>query len=242
VNIRFNSVLLIALTGVALSGCFDFSRQSTTSGAAGDATAQQVPEVAPPSTSTMPPSAQALNAIPQISGSAATQVMAGTRYTFQPRATDSDGDVLHFQATGLPSWASINTDTGLVSGTPRESDVGESGDIRIWVTDSKNDGVLPTFRIMVTTAAAASTGSATVSWTAPVENSDGSAVTNLSGYRIYYGNSANSLGSMVQVSNPGITTYVVNSLRSGTWFFAVSAYNAAGAESDRSTIGSKAIP
>ena len=46
---------------------------------------------------------------------------------------------------------------------------------------------------------------------------------------------------MIQVSNPGITLYVVESLASGTHYFAISAYNTAGVEGERSAIGSKSI-
>jgi ABC-type oligopeptide transport system substrate-binding subunit len=88
---------------------------------------------------------------------------------------------------------------------------------------------------------AGGTGAATLSWTAPTENSDGSAVTNLAGYRIYHGTSANALNTVVQVSNPGISLYVVDNLSAGTHYFAVSAYNSAGTESDRSAVASKTI-
>ena len=85
------------------------------------------------------------------------------------------------------------------------------------------------------------TGTATLSWSAPIENIDGSSVTNLAGYRIYHGTSPNALYSMVQVSNPGITLYVLDSLSSGTHYFAISAYNAVGVESNRSAVASKTI-
>jgi len=89
--------------------------------------------------------------------------------------------------------------------------------------------------------AGGSTGVATLSWTAPAQNMDGSAVTNLAGYRIYHGTSASSLTTMVQVSNPGASIYVVEGLPAGTRYFAVSAYNSAGVESDRSAVASKTI-
>jgi hypothetical protein len=85
------------------------------------------------------------------------------------------------------------------------------------------------------------TGAATLSWASPTQNTDGSAVTNLAGYRIYHGTSANALNTMIQVSNPGITLYVVDSLATGTHYFAVTAYNTAGAESDRSAVASKTV-
>jgi hypothetical protein len=46
----------------------------------------------------------------------------------------------------------------------------------------------------------------------------------------------------VQITNASVSTYTINGLSSGTWYFAVKAYNGAGVESDVSNVGSKAIP
>src|SRR5882757_6837905 len=66
-----------------------------------------------------------------------------------------------------------------------------------------------------------STGTATLDWTPPTENSDGSALTNLAGYTVYYGTSPDKLTESVKVSNPGLTAYTMTNLTSGTWYFAV---------------------
>lgn len=83
------------------------------------------------------------------------------------------------------------------------------------------------------------TRSATVSWTAPTANTNESALTNLAGYRLYYGNSASNLSNTVQLAL--LTSHTVNGLSAGTWYFAVSAVNAAGVESQRSTMVSKVL-
>jgi hypothetical protein len=70
----------------------------------------------------------------------------------------------------------------------------------------------------------------TVSWQAPAQNVDGSALTNLAGYHIHYGSASGNYTSTIQVANPGLTTYVIQSLPVGTYYFAISAYNAAGVE------------
>ena len=90
---------------------------------------------------------------------------------------------------------------------------------------------------------ASAPGSATLSWLPPTDNEDGSALTNLAGYRIYGGTSAASLSLVSTISNAGITSTVVSNLAPATThYFAVSAYSSNGAESLRSTIGSKSIP
>jgi hypothetical protein len=84
------------------------------------------------------------------------------------------------------------------------------------------------------------TGSASLSWAAPTTNNDGSPLTDLTGYHIYYGASADLLTNQVNV-NSSTTSYVVNSLVAGTWYFAVTAVNSVGLESDLSNTGSKTI-
>ena len=85
------------------------------------------------------------------------------------------------------------------------------------------------------------TGTATLDWTPPTENSDGSALTNLAGYTVYYGTAPDRLTESVQVSNPGLTAYTVSNLTSGTWYFAVTAYSSTGVESIRSGVISTKI-
>jgi hypothetical protein len=85
------------------------------------------------------------------------------------------------------------------------------------------------------------TGSATLSWIPPTQNEDGSALTNLAGYRIFYGTSAANLNQQINIANPGLTRYVVDNLSAGTWFFGIRAYSATGAESAMSAIASKTI-
>lgn len=85
-------------------------------------------------------------------------------------------------------------------------------------------------------------GTAKLDWTAPTTNTEGSAITNLAGYRIVYGTSAAALTQTVQVAGATVSTYTVNGLASGTWHFAVRAYNSAGAESVNSNTLSKVVP
>lgn len=86
------------------------------------------------------------------------------------------------------------------------------------------------------------TGTALISWTPVPRNTDGSALTNLAGYRIVYGTTAEALTRVTQVSSQ-LTSYTVESLPSGeTWYFALKAYNSDGVESDLSRVVSKVIP
>ncbi|MBW4053690.1 MAG: fibronectin type III domain-containing protein [Proteobacteria bacterium] len=82
---------------------------------------------------------------------------------------------------------------------------------------------------------------ATLTWTAPTTNTNGSALTNLAGYEIHYGTTAGALSNTINIANPGATTYVVTNLTTGTWYFAMSAYTNTGLASPMSNIGSKTI-
>ena len=88
----------------------------------------------------------------------------------------------------------------------------------------------------------ASTGNATLSWSAPSENSDGSALTDLGGFKIYYGGALTQLTNTITLTNPGLLTYVVAELPIGTtYYFAVTAVTTTGVESTRSDIVSATI-
>jgi hypothetical protein len=173
-----------------------------------------------------------------ISGSPANSVVVGQRYTFQPAASDSSSSSLTFSIQNAPSWTTFDSATGQLSGTPTAAEVGTYSNIIISVSDGTSQSALPAFAVAVTESA---NGSATLSWTAPSENTNGSALTNLAGYWIDYGTSADNLTEKVQIDNPGIVTYVVSNLSPGTWYFSISAYSAANVQSEPSAVASYTV-
>jgi len=163
-------------------------------------------------------------------------------YLFRPDVHDPDGDVLVFEVARKPSWATFNPATGELSGTPPAGTSGTYTDIVIFVSDGELKTALPSFTIKVTeSSATGSTSSASLSWSAPTHNEDGSPLTDLAGYRVHYGTSASNLSMRVDVGNPATTSTVVPNLTRGTWHFAISAYTHKGAESSRSNVASKVI-
>jgi hypothetical protein len=174
-----------------------------------------------------------------ISGQPATSVNVGTAYSFKPTATSSSGYSLTFHIQNAPSWTTFNSATGQLSGSPTAAFAGTYSNIIISASDSTTSASLAPFSISVNQI---SNGSATVNWTPPLYNTDGSVLTDLAGYKIHYGTASNNLTQTVQVANAGIASYTVSNLGSGTWYFGVSAYDTSGQESALSNIGSKAIP
>jgi hypothetical protein len=84
-------------------------------------------------------------------------------------------------------------------------------------------------------------GAATLSWEAPTTTTSGSALTDLAGYRIYYGISASDLSQSIQLNTVGVQTYVIDNLGQGTWYFAIKAVTTVGVESALSDVVSKTI-
>jgi hypothetical protein len=174
------------------------------------------------------------NAAPTIKGTAITTATVGTAYSFQPNASDPTHQPITFSIANKPAWAAFNAATGQLSGTPTASDVGTYAGILISATDGKNLVSLPAFAINVSSAVASGSGSVNLSWVAPTENSDGTPLTDLKGYKIHYGTQSQAYTDEIAVDNPTVTTYLVSSLPAGQYFFAVTAYNATGQESSPS--------
>jgi len=178
------------------------------------------------------------NTPPTISGTPSTTGTAGNAYSFTPTAADVDKNPLTFSIQNLPSWATFNTTTGQLSGTPMASAAGTYSNIVISVSDGTATASLAPFSIIVTQI---SSGAATVDWTPPTSNTDGSVIANLAGYKIYYGTTSTTLNQSVQVANAGLASYVVSNLSSGTWYFGVTAYTSDGSESRMSNVAAKQV-
>ncbi|MBW4514419.1 MAG: DUF4347 domain-containing protein [Timaviella obliquedivisa GSE-PSE-MK23-08B] len=94
----------------------------------------------------------AVNDAPTISGTPAVTIAEDSLYSFIPSAIDVDlGDSLTFSITNQPTWASFNSATGELSGTPINGDVGTTTGIIISVSDGIAPPVdLPAFDLAVT--------------------------------------------------------------------------------------------
>jgi hypothetical protein len=175
-----------------------------------------------------------------LSGTPPSSVVAGDPYVFQPNVSTTGGTVT-FSASNLPSWASVNQATGEISGTPTKSDVGMTSSIILSGTDGPSTASLAAFRIDVTAPASSTAGSVSLSWAAPTENTNGTPVSDLAGYHIHYGTTAEALNSVIDVPGAETTAYEISNLNSGTYYFTVTAYNSVGEESAPSDEASQTI-
>ena len=127
--------------------------------------------------------------------------------------------------------------------TPTKAQAGTYGNVVISVTNGELASALPAFSITVKNGVTTtSTGSATLHWVVPTENTNGTALTDLAGIRIYYGTSASNLNQVVQVAGKSQTSYTFSNLAAGVWCFASRAYTTAGVQSALSSAVSKTIP
>jgi cytochrome c553 len=75
--------------------------------------------------------------------------MVGGAYRFVPNASDPENDPLTFSMTNKPAWASFDTKTGELSGTPSAVNVGTTDNIVMQVSDGKQQVSLAAFSIQV---------------------------------------------------------------------------------------------
>jgi hypothetical protein len=216
----------IVVASVVLGGCNGSDDAATAASATGAAGAS-------PAATAGTNSAAVTNAGPTLQGTAITTATVGTVYSFQPQATTPGSASLTFSVTNKPAWATFNAATGQLSGTPSGSDVGSFAGIQISASDGTRSASLPAFAIAVS-APAAGASSINLTWQAPTENSDGSPLTDLKGYKIHYGTQSQNYTGAISVDNPTLTTYLVSSLPAGKYYFAVTAFNAQGTESSPS--------
>ncbi len=182
-----------------------------------------------------------INLPPSISGNPTPSATAGQSYSFTPSASDPEGDPLTFSVSNLPDWASFNSLTGTISGTPTIASIGLYVDILISVSDAAATASLDPISIMVN--AATSTGAAEISWVIPTTRSDQTllSLSDIDGYRIYMGETEDNLSLLVDLNDGAATRYSITELASGTYYFAVTAYDLDGHESVFSNIASKSI-
>ena len=198
---------------VVLCGCLEQSAQNSASGGSSDN------------------GGGTSNHAPTISGSPKRGVTLNQMYDFTPKASDPDGDSLSFNIQNKPSWADFDPKTGRLYGQPTLGDIGTYSNIVVSVSDGEVSTSLAAFTITVSQV---SLGSVTLSWNPPTENTDGTPLTDLAAYRIYFGTRSGQYDNEIQIDNPGITTYVVDNLSPDTYYFSATAVNTSGMESSYS--------
>ena len=175
----------------------------------------------------------------EISGFPTTEIPQSFLYRFMPTVKSVDeNQSLTFSVENKPDWASFDSATGRLEGTPRAGDVGTYERISITASNGTSSDTLDPFDVMVTSRG---DGVAVVSWTQPTENADGTPLTDLAGFKIYYGESPNSYTRVIDIPNSSLNSFAVEGLPPGIYYFVTTAYDTKGVESEYSNVASKTI-
>jgi hypothetical protein len=189
------------------------------------------PDPTPAPTPTPDPVPAPVNHAPTISGTAVVSGQVDQPYAFQPTAADADGDKLTYSIKNKPSWATFDAEFGTLYGTPTSTSVGTYSNVVISVSDGTNTTALAAFAITINPSP---TKSVTLNWTAPVANTDGTILNDLTGYKVFYGSASGQYTASVDLPGAGVNSAVLEGLKAGTWYFSIKSVNSAGVESDYS--------
>jgi hypothetical protein len=179
-----------------------------------------------------------------ISGTPPATATVGEEYYFVPVVENADRKELQFNYVDRPPWSNDYRGSGAIIGTPTTPGVYPNIQIQAW--DGEHFAVTAPFTITVlaagTTAPPPSAAAATLSWSKPTQNADGTPLTNLAGYIVRYGTHLEALTEQIPVSSPNTTQLEIDHLSPGNWYFEVAAVNSADTESEFSSAASDAIP
>lgn len=100
---------------------------------------------------------------------------------------------------------------------------------------SNNSGTIAATNVTNVLAACITiSGTASLTWTQPTQNTDGTTLTNLAGYKLYYGVDPNNLTNTIDIPNGNTLSYTVQGLTAGTlYYFSMSSYNTLNVEGPR---------
>jgi len=90
-----------------------------------------------------------INRIPSIASILDSTINEGETYNYQVIATDADEDTLTYSLTTNQNWLSINSTTGLITGTAHEISSDESYNIEVEVSDGNGGTNTQTYTLTV---------------------------------------------------------------------------------------------
>lgn len=166
---------------------------------------------------------------------ASSSMTAGSTVQFTATGSYSDGSTQNLTTSAI--WSASNTAVASVSNATGSKGLGTGVASGTATISATSNGVSGSAALTVT---APSTASISLAWDPATTYSDGSPITDLAGYRVYYGTVPGTYSSSVDVGN--MTNYTISNLTSGTYYLAVTVRNLSGTESAYSNQVSKSIP
>lgn len=185
------------------------------------------------------------NKLPTINAGNDVETQENTRVILSASASDTDGTVDSYSWTQISGTevSLLGIDTArLVFTAPPLADPTVQQTMIFEVTATDNDGGTASDRVNIVIKPQPLKGMVTLNWSKPTQNTDSSALTDLSGFKIYYGESQDNLSAHIVIEDPTAYAKVIENLTANTtYFFAMTAFNSKGVESDLSAVVSKLI-
>ncbi len=158
-------------------------------------------------------------------------IAKGTTMQFTATGTYSDNSTQDL--TAAVTWSSSNTAAATISNAAGSRGLATSVTAGSTTISAVSGSVSGTAGLSVIDR------SISLTWDAPTTNTDGTALTDLAGYKLYYGTSPGVYTTTVTLGTA--TSHVINDLSPGTYYFAVTAVNSEGAESECSNEAWKTV-
>src|SRR6185503_1329217 len=165
---------------------------------------------------------------------------AGASFTFTVAATTAERTLTYY----IAGWNSTGKVTVTLPGAPTYTTTFSSSTTFSRVITLKFRGDAPgTLRVtysqtagsgsinMQAAALSQAASSTILTWAAPALNSDGTPLTDLAAFKVYWGTTPGTYSQSTKIASAAARTYTINGLTTGTWYFVVTALNAAGTES-----------
>lgn len=183
------------------------------------------------------------NAAPVLASIGDKSVTAGTTLDFNISATDSDSTVPILEVSGIPTDAQFYdfyNGTGRFTISPAQTSPSGIQNITFFARDAQNPDLSDSETISIFIAAASdagNTGSASLSWTPPVERTDGTALllSEISGYTVHYGESSGNYTESLMINDGSATSATITNLTPGSHYMVVTTRDTDGRESSYSS-------
>lgn len=173
------------------------------------------------------------NRPPTISTISNKSNVLGDFVSIQVYGSDPDGNTLTYSASGLPTGLLISS-SGLISGQ-----LSYIGMFYVTITVTDTSGATGSTSFYWDVASPPPLNTAVLSWTPPTQNTDGSPLTDLAGYKIFYSQDPSNITTYTITVYVGVSSAEISNLMNGTWYFAMKSFNSSNVESDITPLVSK---
>jgi len=159
-------------------------------------------------------------------------IQSGESINLEISAYDADSIELTYEASNLPDWVALDTETGSLTGSPGSNDVGVYTDIRFAISDGINSTVIGPFTLEVV----GQLYSATVNWQPVTSDENDEDISNVEGYILQWGAQPDVYDYEVFKSGQQSNSHMVKRLKAGNYYFSMMTILTSGIKSERSDV------